>query len=117
MATIAQSISMNAHGGQARVGEGNKTQAIYTLISEQKYQEGATTNTATHSHPKRCCCDAALDSGDANVMRLPMLMLMRAEPFGSNHQCGRCCDLCSPHSIRCDPSVSLSLPLVQPSKC
>lgn len=30
---------MNAHGGQARLGEGNKTQAIYTLISEQKYQE------------------------------------------------------------------------------
>jgi len=39
MATIAASISMNAHGGQARLGEGNKTQAIYTLIAEHKYQE------------------------------------------------------------------------------
>lgn len=65
MATIAQSISMNAHGGQARVGEGNKTQAIYTLISEQKYQEGA-------SHSKflrldRSDAAAASAMSDANT--------------------------------------------------
>lgn len=53
MATIAQSISMNAHGGQARLGEGNKTQAIYTLISEQKYQESIKILTQElTTHPK-----------------------------------------------------------------
>jgi tetratricopeptide repeat protein 30 len=53
MATIAQSISMNAHGGQARVGEGNKTQAVYTLISEQKYNEAIKLLTAElTAHPK-----------------------------------------------------------------
>ena len=40
---------MNAHGGQARLGEGNKTQAIYTLISEQKYQEGQKENKYKHT--------------------------------------------------------------------
>jgi len=53
MATIAQSISFNAHGGQARVGEGNKTHAVYTLISEQKYQEAIKLLSAElTAHPK-----------------------------------------------------------------
>jgi len=53
MATIAQSISFNAHGGQARVGEGNKTQAVYTLISEQKYQEGQRSTISNTEAPLR----------------------------------------------------------------
>jgi hypothetical protein len=50
---------VNAHGGQARLGEGNKTQAIYTLISEQKYQEckrhmpGAHESATTDSERRR----------------------------------------------------------------
>lgn len=53
MATIAQSISMNAHGGQARLGEGNKTAAIYTLIAEQKHHEAIKVLTAElASHPR-----------------------------------------------------------------
>jgi len=113
MATIAQSISMNAHGGQARVGEGNKTQAIYTLISEQKYQEGACTLPVHATRSKRRCAAAA---SDANGMRL-LLLRARSAP---SHQRG-CCWLSQPRvltsSIRCVLSAFLLLPVVQPSKC
>ena len=39
MATVAQSISMNAHGGQTAVRDGHKTQSVYAMIRDQKYAE------------------------------------------------------------------------------
>jgi len=40
MATVAKSISLNAHGGQRKVGDGNnKTQAIYSMIRDGKYDD------------------------------------------------------------------------------
>jgi hypothetical protein len=39
MATIAQSVAQNAHGGARVVGEGNKTQAVYTLLRDGKYED------------------------------------------------------------------------------
>ncbi len=53
MATVAQSVSMNAHGGLQRLTEGNKTQAIYTLIRDQKYAEAVKIlTTEIQTHPK-----------------------------------------------------------------
>lgn len=53
MATVAQSVSMNAHGGQKRIGDGNKTQVIYELIREQKYHDVIRIlTTEVQNHPK-----------------------------------------------------------------
>lgn len=51
--TVAQSVSMNAHGGVQKVGEGNKTQVIYTLIRDQKYaQVIRILNDEVRAHPR-----------------------------------------------------------------
>lgn len=53
MATVAQSISMNAHGGQQAVRDGHKTQSVYALIKDQKYGEAVSfLNTELQSHPR-----------------------------------------------------------------
>lgn len=53
MATIAQTMSLNAHGGITRVVEGNKTQVIYTLLRDQKYTEAIKLlNNELQSNPK-----------------------------------------------------------------
>jgi thioredoxin-like negative regulator of GroEL len=53
MATVAQSVSMNAHGGQARILDGNKTASVYTMLRDGKYQEAARfLLQETQSHPK-----------------------------------------------------------------
>lgn len=44
---------MNAHGGQARLGEGNKTQAIYSLIMDHKYSDAIRIlNSELSAHPR-----------------------------------------------------------------
>lgn len=53
MATVAQSISMNAHGGQQAVKDGHKTQCVYTMIRDQKYADAVTfLNTELSNHPR-----------------------------------------------------------------
>lgn len=55
MATVAQSVSMNAHGGVRALSEGNKTQAVYTLIRDQKWEQAIrilTSELQTHAHSR-----------------------------------------------------------------
>lgn len=53
MATVAQSVSMNAHGGIAKVRDGTKTQVVYTYLRDQKYSEAEKfLKTELANHPK-----------------------------------------------------------------
>lgn len=53
MATVAQSVSLNAHGGVARIQEGNKTAAVYTLIKDGKYGDAVRIlSIELQNHPK-----------------------------------------------------------------
>ncbi len=53
MSTVAQSISMNAHGGITRLNEGNKTQVIYGMIRDGKYADVIKILTnELNSHPR-----------------------------------------------------------------
>lgn len=53
MATVAKSVALSAHGGAQRLGEGNKTQAIYSLIRDHKYHEAVRIlSEEVASHPR-----------------------------------------------------------------
>ncbi len=53
MATIAKSVAQNAHGGVQKVGDGNKTQIVYTMIRDGQYTEAIKTlNQELANHPK-----------------------------------------------------------------
>lgn len=51
--TVAQSVSMNAHGGVTRIMDGNKTQSVYPLLRDGKYADAVRfLNTEVQNHPK-----------------------------------------------------------------